>query len=129
MSMGLTILILLIVGVGAILLQIYLSKQSKKWFGLMLPALSFIASLMLVISIIAYKNIGISTQSYSNDGTIVSFEIEDTRSDFNTVVRQVVTTFLISNVFTVVLIVIYIACRGKRKRRLEIEKMQIQDLE
>lgn len=129
MSIGLTILILLVVAAGIILFQIFLSKRDGKWFGLILPAISFIVSLLLVVSIVAYTNIGITSRSISEEGTIVTHEIEDTRPAFGTVVGQIVITFLLSNMSTVILIAIYAACREKRKRGLEIEKMQIQDLE
>jgi hypothetical protein len=126
--MALTILILLMVCVGIILLQVFFSTRKGKWFGLVLPAISFLISLILVISIIAYTNIGITSTSRSEDGVIVSHEIKDTRSDFGVVVNQVIVTFLLTNIPTVIFIVIYIACREKRKQQLEIEKMHIQDI-
>lgn len=129
MPLILTIPILIVIAAGIILLQIFLSKRDGKWFGLMLPAISFIVSLLIVVSIVAYTNIGITSRSISEEGTIVTFEIEDTRPAFGAVAGQVIITFLLSNIPTVVLIAIYAACREKRKRVLEIEKMQIQDLE
>lgn len=36
--------------------------------------------------------------------------------------------FITANVQTIVLLAIYFACREKRKRRREIEKMKLQDL-
>lgn len=129
MAIELNILIMLALAVGIIFLQIFLSKRDGKWYGLILPAISLIVSLLLVISIVAYTNIGIATHSESNEEGITSFEIEDTTPAFGSVVGQVVVTFLLSNILTAVLIAIYAACREKRKRRIEIEKMQIQDLE
>jgi glucan phosphoethanolaminetransferase (alkaline phosphatase superfamily) len=123
------ILILLVAAAGIILLQIYLSKRDGKWFGLILPAISFIVSWLVVISIVAYTNIGIVSHSVSEEGTIVTHKLEDNRQEFGSVVSQVIVTFLLYNISTVVLIAIYAACREKGKRRIEIEKMQIQDLE
>lgn len=123
------ILILLVVTTGIIFLQIFLSKRNGKWYGLVLPAISFIVSLLIIVSIVAYTNIGITSRSISEEGTIVTHEIEDTRPAFRGVAGQVVITFLLSNIPTVVLIAIYAACRERKKRGLEIEKMQVQDLE
>ncbi|MBK5246138.1 MAG: hypothetical protein JJE49_02540 [Peptostreptococcaceae bacterium] len=37
--------------------------------------------------------------------------------------------FIISNIPTLIFLAIYFACRDKRKKNLELEKMSIQDLE
>lgn len=129
MLLGPKILVLFVIAIGIILFQIFLSKRDGKWFGLILPIISFVISLILVVSIIAYTNIGITSHSISEEGIIIMHEIEDTKPTFDMAVEQVVITFLLSNIPTVVLIVIYAACREKRKRVLEIEKMQIQDIE
>lgn len=129
MLIGLKTLSLLAVAGGTVWLQIFLSKKDGKWFGLILPSISFIISLLLVISIVAYTNIGITSSSVSEEGIIVSQHIVDTRPNFGPVVGEAVITFLISNIPTVILLATYAACREKRKRELEIEKMQIQDLE
>lgn len=123
------ILILPVLIVGSIFLQVFLSNRISKWFGLLLPAISFITSILLVSSIVSYTNIGIVSSTHSEDGTIISTVIEDTRTDFGGVVEQVVITFLLANIPTVVFITIYAACRKKYNQKLEIEKMQIQDLE
>lgn len=129
MRTAISLVVLLIFVAGIILLQIFLSKRKGKWFGLVLPAISFLVSLVIVLSIVAYSSIGITSHSVSQDGTIVAHDLQDTRSDFSSVAVQVVVTFLVANIPTVTLLTIYSACREKGKRSLEIEKMQIQDLE
>lgn len=129
MLIGSRIFIFLLAAAAIIWLQLFLSKREGKWLGLALPGISFLVSLLMVISIVAYANIGIVSRSISEDGAIVSHELVDTTSDFDGVVGQVIVTFLWCNIPTIVLIAIYGACRDKRKRRLEMEKMQIQDLE
>ncbi len=129
MRIGLNILIMLVLLVGIILLQIFLSKRNGKLFGLILPVISFMVSLFIIIGMVAYTSIGITSYSHSENGRIVEHEIEDTRSDFGSVLGQVIVIFLLYNIPTVVLITIYAACRENKKQRLEIEKMQIQDLE
>lgn len=125
------VLLVIVVGIiiGVVFLQVFLSKKDSRWFGIIIPAISFFISILIVISIVAYTNIGITSHSTSENGTIIKQEIEDSRSNFVPVVIQAVTTFLIFNIPTVVLISIYAACREKRRRRLDLEKMQIQDLE
>lgn len=99
------IIALLVILVGAVLLQIFLSKRRNKWLGLLLPCICFGYSLLMVFAMVAYAAMS---------------------------VRQILTlfvsTFLIANIPTAILMVIYFACREKFKSDKEIEKMNIQDL-
>ena len=45
------------------------------------------------------------------------------------VLTALLLVFLLYNIPTLVLLVIYFACRGKYRRRREIDKMNAQDLE
>ena len=98
------ILFILVLGVGGIVLQIFLSKKESNWLGLILPIITFSVSLLFVLNA---ANIG----------------------ELSTVIVTMVSTFLLFNIQTAVLLVIYAACRGKRKRRRDLDKMSIQDLE
>ena len=40
--------------IGAIFLQIFLSKKKSKWFGLILPTISFIYSLLMISNIVVF---------------------------------------------------------------------------
>lgn len=91
---------------GGILLQIFLSKRRSKWFGLILPAITFIYSLLVVLGIAVYDG---------NGGA----EIFILKTSI----------FLISNIPTGVLLVIYFVCREKIKQVTQLEKMNNQDLE
>ena len=46
-----SLLILLLLVVGGVLLQIFLSRRENKWLGLVLPLLTFLMSLLNVLSI------------------------------------------------------------------------------
>jgi hypothetical protein len=130
MRIALVILILLAAAAGIVWLQIFLSKREGKWFGLILPAISLIGSLVVVSGIVAFSTkLTVSSYGISQDGAPISHEVVDTQTDFGPVLGQAVSTFLIGNIPTAVLITIYAACREKRKRSLEIGKMQAQDLE
>ena len=101
--MWVSLLVLLVVVVGGILLQIFLSKRESKWPGLVLPAISFLWSLLYL------------------------FNLMDTGS----VVQNILTallTVLLSNIPTLVLLAIYWAVREKRRKRSELDKMNIDDL-
>lgn len=101
--MWVSLLVLLVVVVGGILLQIFLSKRESKWPGLVLPAISFLWSLLYL------------------------FNMMDTGS----VVQNILTallTVLLSNIPTLVLLAIYWAVREKRRKRSELDKMNIDDL-
>ena len=86
-------------------LQIFLSKMKNKWLGLILPILSFAYSLLMVLSIATFETMG--------KGQIW---------------MSVISTFLISNTPTIVLLAIYFGIREKMKMRSEIDKMNIKDL-
>lgn len=41
---------MVLIGIGLIVAQIFLSRAESKWFGLILPILSFLGSLVLVLN-------------------------------------------------------------------------------
>ena len=99
-----SIVFLLVFGVGGIWLQIFLSKKDSKWAGLILPIITFCVSLIFVLNVAA-------------------------TNDVSTVIVTIVSAFLLGNIPTAVLLVIYAVCRGKRKKQRELDKMSVQDLE
>ena len=101
----LLIMLVLVLVVGGILLQIFLSRRESRWPGLILPAITLLYSLLMCLSLVAY--VGITTGE---------------------IVMLLAKTFLMGNLPTLVLLGIYFACREKRKRRAQLDKMNIQDL-
>jgi len=97
------IIILLALLAGTILLQMFLSKRESKWPGLVLPAITFLYSVLMVLNVTA---------------------METTRA----VIAAVLSVFIMGNIPTLILLAIYAACRGGRKKRNEMEKMNINDL-
>ena len=104
MSIVTNILLILVLGVGAILLQIFLSRRQSRWPGLILPALTLLYSLVMVLSV-------------TNTG------------DLATALLVMGITFLLGNLPTLLLLAIYAACREKYRKKKQMEKMDIQDLE
>ncbi|MBS3990671.1 MAG: hypothetical protein KGZ51_01235 [Erysipelothrix sp.] len=92
--------------VGIIWLQIILSKKNSEWYGLTLPFISFFYSLIIVF------------------GRAV-FEIVSGWG----ILWLIVTGLLIRNIPTLVLMVIYFACRDGNILKKQLVKMNIQDLD
>ena len=95
----------LVILVGVILLQIYLSKKESKWPGLVLPIIAFLFGLLYPLNMIA-----------PSEGVNASF------------IFQMILVWLSGNIPTIVLLTIYFACRGKQRRNKQLDKMNIQDL-
>ena len=94
---------LLVFVVGGILLQIFLSKRESRWPGLVLPAITFLFSLLMVLNLMALGGIG-------------------------QVIGSILTVLITGNIPTLILLAIYFACRGRRNKRAEMDRMNIEDL-
>lgn len=94
---------LLVFGVGGILLQLFLSRRENKWLGLILPLLTFLSALLNVLG------------------------IADTGSTAQNVLL-VLTTVLVGNIPTLVLLAIYWAAREKYRVKSQMDRMNIDDL-
>ena len=88
---------------GVILLQIYLSKRESKWPGLVLPILSFVISFLYPLNM-AIPSVGVF-------------------------IIALLWGWIIANIPTYVLLAIYFACREKYRKRKQLDKMNIQDLD
>lgn len=104
--MTVTLFLLLFLALAGILLQIFLSNRENKWLGLILPAVCFLRSLFLVL------NVGVFDRMSPGE-----------------IFVQVGSVFVLTNIPTVVLLGIYFGFQRKFKRRAELDKMNVQDLE
>ena len=93
----------LVVLVGGILLQIFLSRRESRWPGLVLPLLTFLWSLLGPLNVM-------DTGSVSQN------------------VLLVLVTLLAGNIPTLILLAIYWAVREKRRVKDQIDKMKIDEL-
>ena len=102
-----TIIFLAII-IGIVFLQIFLSKKQNKWLGRILPIITFSFSILITLIY------------------LLSFMA-------GTPIWQIFITLLLVfglyNIPTIVLYIIYKACREKINRNTEVQKMNIQDLE
>ena len=103
--MARTTTVLLVLLVGVPLLQVFLSRRESRWPGLVLPGLCFLYPLLALFSFAAF--VGMST------GEILT---------------GLLSVFIAGNIPTLILLAIYAACREKKKKHKQLEKMSLQDL-
>lgn len=96
----------LIVYGGGILLQFYLSRRKSKWPGLVLPAFIFLSSLRMV-----YNMVSAGVTSGGN------------------ILPVIVSGLVIGNMPSLILVLIYISCRGKKKPEPLTETVDVKDTE
>lgn len=126
------IIVFLLILAGIILLQIFLSKKRNKWLGLVIPLICFIFSFMSVLSISMFTTLSTSISTETAEGVLIEeVQVEDNivKPRIGEMLAMVTPVFLISNIPTIILIAIYFACRENIKRKSELEKMNVQDLE
>ena len=101
------LMILLTVGTGVIVLQIFLSRARSRWPGLILPAVCLSYSLVMAFSYVAYQG----------------------EAWYETAAR-LAGIFFMTNIPTFVLLAIYAVCRtaAQRKQKKQMEKMGLHDL-
>ena len=103
-NMLMTMLLLLIFVVGGVFLQIFLSKSENKWYGLILPMITLLWSLVLVGNLVGFGETPLS------------------------LAMKLLSVFFLGNIPTIILLAIYFACRKGRKNKSDVEKMKIKDL-
>lgn len=128
------IFIFLLFVVGVILLQIYLSKKQNKWLGLIFPGICLIISIFAVLGIATYTSYTTQTvQTIGENGKVVNEIINSAPNknnvDLASAIFRSIVVFLTYNIPTAILLAIYAGCRDKKRKNLELEKMNIQDLE
>ncbi len=84
------LIIVLLFFAGIVWLQVFISKDENKFLGLILPSISFIFSLIMVTSIAVFETM--------SGGEIVGL---------------IISTLLLANIPTIILVAIYIASREK----------------
>jgi hypothetical protein len=95
--------ILLVLLLGTILLQIFLSKRESKWPGLVLPVITFLCSVLMVLNVTVMESV-------------------------RAAIAAAISALIAGNIPTLILLAIYFSCRGKARRKSEVEKMHISDL-
>lgn len=143
------LLVLLLLIAGAIILQVFLSKRESKWPGLILPGICVLCSILAVLGVAVFSTTTFNPEVWetlveeftgnmetngasATTGTSEVIDVYVYRASPDSVwsvIGMIAGMFLLCNIPTAVLLAIYFACREKRKRRKELEKMNAQDLE
>ena len=97
----------LIIVVGSCFLQWMLSQQKSRWYGLILPALTFAYSLLIILCFTIIPPLG----SY----------------DFFELFVSILLTFMLYNLPTTILLAIYFSCRKKQSIQTQLDKLKAQD--
>lgn len=127
-------IIFLVILVGIILLQIKLSKAENKWLGIILPSITLCFSILTVLDLTTFTTSYMTgTQTITENGGIIKEIITSTYEEpiasFSSRVFSAIYVFVVYNIPTAILLVIYAGYRVKKKKNLELEKKNIQDLE
>jgi hypothetical protein len=130
-----TIVMIVGLGLGSIILQIYLSNMQSKWPGLILPIVTFLISLIFILNIGVTWDMGetVSRTMMESGGLAMQQADPDTTiinqpPNVRAAIAAIASTFLIANVPTAVFLVIYFAAREKHRIRAQLEQMNVQDL-
>ena len=113
------LIIILLVFIGSVVLQIFMSKSQSKWLGLLLPAISLLFSIIAVLGLVSFT---ILTEESGK--TILNVVQIPKLADLLTALY----VFVLYNIPTAILLGIYYACREKTNKNRELEKMNVQDL-
>ena len=97
---------ILIIMAGAIVGQIFLSKAENKYLGLILPLVTLIFATIMALNVMVPQG-----------GSLFG------------AVWLTGRVFMLCNIPTAILIAIYFAVRGKKKRISDVQKMTLQDLD
>lgn len=115
-----------------VVLQVWLCKKSKK-LGLILPILSFLLSLVLVLSVASLQRVGGGANVLVTDeqGNVVREEYTEFEPEPITAgdVGAIAGVFLVGNIPTVVFGGIWLYYKNRRDFRDDLKKMKIEDLE
>ena len=129
------IIVLLLVFAGMIWLQIFLSNKKNKWLGLILPLFTVCVSILAIAVTPAYVTESSRTvveQQVAQSGDVVENIITNIPQQGPPSAGPIVFTgiylFLLYNIPTAILLIIYAVCRSIRKNNMELDKMNIQDL-
>lgn len=102
---GIGLLLRVLLCAGALVLEFFLSRTESKWPGLILPAVSLLYAILFPLN---------------------TFLPPDAGAGF--IIMEMLTEFLFASVPMWILLAVYFACRAGRRRKKQLEKMNIQDL-
>lgn len=129
------IILFILIGVVYIIgkIQVLLSKKENKIYGLILPFLVFVLSLILSFGTVP-TTISTDTeiQTVSEEGTMIKNDSLTKQSKIpmeqNFSIGSIIYVLIIVNIATISLLVIYIMCKRKMALKEELKKMRLKEL-
>ena len=115
----------LVLAVGGVSLQFFLSRRESKWPGLILPGITLLVSLIALVSVMGYSA---PSAQVVIDGAVVEQSSRTALQLSRETVLTMLSSFALYNVPTVLLLCVYAGCRSAVKRRKSLDIMSIQDL-
>ena len=106
------IAVVLLIAAAVIALQVYLSRRQAWWPGLVLPVLWFVYILLMTVAAVAGY-----AQAYGEPLPLSAG-----------LVWSALLSLVQANIPTYVLLAVYFFCRSGRRRRKQLDRMQVQDL-
>ena len=126
----LMILFLLLPVALVVALQVWLCKRRSRWLGLILPGLTLLVSLLILLSMAAFTQVGASELVHDEHGAVVEeHHTEHWETLAGMELAEVGGAFLVANIPTVVLGGIWLHYKNRRDLREEMKRMDLQDLE
>ena len=129
-ALPLMLLSLLLPVALAVALQVWLCKRRSRWLGLILPGLTLLASLLILLSMAAFTQVGASEVVYDEHGAVVEeHHAEHWEAFTGAELGAAGGVFLVANIPSVVLGGICLHYKNRRDLREEMKRMDLQDLE
>lgn len=131
MNMPVNTIILLVIIAVPVFLQFLLSKTESRWPGLIIPFISFVMSIVAVMSMAVFSTSKTITTKTTDENGIVISEQQVQQGEKPSALETAaaaVPVFLMYNIPTAVYLGIYAACRDKTKKKNVLFKMKVQDL-
>ena len=122
-ALPLMLLSLLLPVALAVALQVWLCKRRSRWLGLILPGLTLLASLLILLSMAAFTQVGASEVVYDEHGAVVEeHHAEHWEAFTGAELGAAGGVFLVANIPTVVLGGIWLHYKNRRDLREEMKR-------
>lgn len=128
MFMSFNILIMIAIIIGLIFLQIKLSRSEIKWLGWILPGFFLVISIIAVLGNVTFTRVVSTTAQIDGQGNIINEKKEAAVVPLQEVLATSAYILLVYNIPTAIFSAICVSEHKKDKKKVQMQKMNIQDL-